>query len=77
AVRSASRLSLYVDGELVSQTPKFDASGYSLDCDAPLKLGTGIHGDFHGLISGARLYQRALDATEIELLSQKSPPSQP
>lgn len=73
AVRSGSRLMLYVDGVRVSQTPEFDASQFSLDSNAPLQLGSGINGAFHGEIVDLRLYQRVLSAAEIEFLAQERP----
>jgi hypothetical protein len=65
AVRSSGRLSLWVDGRPVAESEPFPGAGYNLDCEAPLRLGAGEWGTFHGSLADVRLYGRALDEDEI------------
>lgn len=73
AVKSANRLTLYVNGEIVSQTPAFDASSYPLNTDAPLRIGTGMNGALNGRLFDVRVYRRTLNALEIEALAKEMP----
>lgn len=73
AVKSATRLTLYVDGGMVSQTPVFDAAGYQLEPDAPLHIGSGMNGALNGRLSDVRVYRRTLNAAEIEMLAKDRP----
>lgn len=73
AVRSADRLALYVDGEPVAESPGSDASSYDLDTGAPLRIGTGANGPFHGRLADLRIYRRALDGSEIRPLAARPP----
>jgi hypothetical protein len=73
AVKSANRLTLYVDGEMVSQTPAFDATSYQLNTDGPLRIGTGMNGTLNGRLSDVRVYRRTLNALEIEALAKEMP----
>ena len=73
AVKSAHRLTLYVDGEMVSQTPAFDATRYNLSTDAPLRIGTGMNGAVNGRLADVRVYRRTLNASEIEALAKEMP----
>ena len=77
AVRAGSRLTLYVDGQRVSQTPAFPGADFVLDADAPLQLGTGVNGHFQGALADVRLYRRGLsqaDITELALPGKRPPP---
>ncbi len=76
AVKSADRLTLYVDGRQVSQSVKFDAKGYQLESNAPMQLGTGLNGPSHNRLEDVRIYRRVLSVTEIELLAKSRPSSQ-
>ena len=51
AVKSANRLTLFLDGEFVAHTPPFDAASYPLDADQPLRLGSGANGPLNGTLS--------------------------
>lgn len=73
AVKSATRLTLYVDGQQVAQTPAFDGSGYHLDTAAPLRIGSGTNGPLNGRLSDVRVYRRTLGAAEVEALAAKAP----
>ncbi len=73
AVRSADRLTLFVDGEQVAQTPRFDASGYQLENRVPLRIGSGTNGTLHGRLADVRIYRRALAAEEIQALARMPP----
>ncbi|MCU0880595.1 MAG: LamG domain-containing protein, partial [Pirellulaceae bacterium] len=73
AVKSANRLSLFVDGEFVAQTPPFDAANYDVDAQQPLRLGAGPSGALHAPLADVRIYRRALARAEIEALAQAKP----
>ncbi len=65
AVKSNTRLRLYVDGRLVARSSAFDGAEYDLTNASPLQVGFGPHDYFHGRMSDLRIYGRALDADEI------------
>lgn len=71
AVKTASRLTLFVDGEFVAQTPPFDAANYHVDANVPLRLGTGENGPLHATLADVHIYRRALALTEIEALAKE------
>lgn len=73
ATKSADRLTLYVDGERVAQSPAFDAASYQLDTTAPLRIGNGVNGPWSGRLSDVRVYRRVLTAAEIEALAGQHP----
>lgn len=73
AVKSGQRLTLYLDGERVSQSPDFEAAGYDLTTNVPPRIGAGANGTFNGRLADVRIYRRTLNATEIAQLS--TPPS--
>ena len=73
AIKSANRLMLYVNGELVAQTPPFDATSYPVDTSQPLQLGTGTNGPLNGAMADVRIYRRALRSTEIAALAKQNP----
>ncbi|MDZ7617911.1 MAG: LamG-like jellyroll fold domain-containing protein [Patescibacteria group bacterium] len=72
AVKSASRLMLYLDGELVAQTPTFDAAKWDMDTAMPLRIGSGTNGPFNGRLCDLRIYRRTLHADEIRQLASKA-----
>jgi hypothetical protein len=69
AVRQGTRLIMYVDGEVVAESPpKADAS-LDVSNDEPLRIGFGEHDYFRGSLCDLRLYRGALSTDEIaELL---------
>ena len=73
ATKSKNHLTLFVDGQQVSQSAKFDATGYQLDSKAPLQLGTGVNGPFQGQLEDVRIYRRVLSANEIQSLARSRP----
>jgi hypothetical protein len=73
ATKSAEGLALYVDGQQVAQTPAFDAASYRLDTAAPLRVGNGMNGRWNGRLREVRVYQRALNAAEVETLAGQLP----
>jgi len=73
ATKSADRLTLYVDGKRVAQTPAFDGGSYQLDSRAPLRIGNGENGPLNGRLSDVRIYQRTLNPAEIETLAKQRP----
>lgn len=72
AVKSACRLALFLDGELVARSPAFAASEYDLDAAAPLRIGAGANGSFNGRLCDLRIYRRALNAAEIRQLAAQT-----
>ena len=73
AVKSANRLTLFVDGERVAQTPLFDAKSYLVDANQPLRLGTGTNGPLNGALADVRIFRRTLNLTEIQALAKLNP----
>ncbi len=73
ALKSARGLTLFVDGKEVARTPDFDAAGYNLDTDAPLRIGAGANGPFHGRLADLRIYRRLIEAREIGQLAARHP----
>jgi hypothetical protein len=71
AIRSADRLILYVDGRRVAETAAFQANNYLLDNSAPLRVGNGMNGRWNGSLRDVRIYQRTLNAAEIEVLASQ------
>ena len=66
AVKDSTRLQIYVDGNLASESGDFDAEQYNLDNDRPLYIGYGQHDYFKGRIAHVHIYNRALKPTEIK-----------
>lgn len=75
AVKSASRLRLYVDGALVAQTPVFEADKFDLDSTASLRLGSGTNGPLNGKLNDVRMWRRILSPEEIRTLAKEPPPT--
>ncbi|MCE9533405.1 MAG: PQQ-binding-like beta-propeller repeat protein [Planctomycetes bacterium] len=73
AVKSASRLQLYVDGALVGQSPIFEANNYELSTTAPLRLGTGTNGPLNGQLNNLRVWRRTLSPAEVRTLASEPP----
>jgi hypothetical protein len=73
AIKSTDRLTLWVDGRLVAETAAFDAGSYNLENSAPLRIGNGTNGRWHGQMRDVRIYRVALSAAEIEALSREQP----
>jgi hypothetical protein len=76
AVRGASKLKLYIDGSLVSESTAMDANDYDLTTDAPLQIGFGAQDHYRGRIADVRLYRGELSSAQIQSQSQ-SPESPP
>lgn len=73
AVRNESRLQLYVDGELVSESSPFDPSAFTLSPATSLKIGFGQHDYFNGRMRNVRLYDHALSPADIRQLASTDP----
>jgi dienelactone hydrolase/outer membrane protein assembly factor BamB len=73
AVKSANRLTLYVDGQRVARTPPFDAASCLVDTNHPLRLGTGTNGPLNGTLADVRIYRRAIGNADIQSLSKMVP----
>jgi hypothetical protein len=70
AVKHKGHLRLYVDGRQVGESESFDAAGYDLTSDAPLRIGLGSSDYFAGRLSQVRLYRRALNPAEVGQLAE-------
>ncbi len=73
AVKSATHLTLFVDGKKVAQTAAFDATEYNLDTAAPLRIGAGVNGPLNGRLTDVRIYRRTLEPSEIQQLATHIP----
>jgi hypothetical protein len=71
AVKTRSRLTLYVDGERVAQSEAFDLAKFDLDCGSEFQIGFGANDYFLGRLADLRLYGRALNPNEIHRLAAK------
>ena len=71
AVKSKHRLSLYIDGQQVSESTQFDPEKFDLTTHEPLKIGFGQHDYFNGKMKDLRIYNRALSAREIARLASE------
>lgn len=60
-----TQLELYVDGHLEATSSTFNPDDYDLGNCCPLRIGFGEVDYFSGKIREVRLYQRALDASEV------------
>ncbi|MBM4076309.1 MAG: LamG domain-containing protein, partial [Planctomycetes bacterium] len=70
AVKHGSRLKLFVDGTLKSESEVFNPSDYDLSSHRPIRLGIGSNDYFYGRMRHARLYRRALTVGEIESIAK-------
>jgi hypothetical protein len=70
AVRARDKLRLYVDGNLVAVSSAFNPAHFDISNDEPLQIGFGAQDHFKGSISDLRIYDRALDDTEVAALHQ-------
>ena len=71
AVKSKTRLKLYMDGKPVATSTTFDSVDYDLSSSSPLRIGFGPHDYFQGRMSDLRIYNRALDAGDVAKLANK------
>jgi hypothetical protein len=69
AVRSGGELKLYINGEVVGTSSRFDPAGYDLSNGQPLWIGFGQHDYFCGSMADVRLYRGALSAEEITTIA--------
>ncbi len=76
AVKGADRLKLYLDGELVATSGKFDPADYDLSSPVPWKIGFGPHDYFNGSLSDVRVYRGALTDKVIGKLASENRPGQ-
>jgi hypothetical protein len=73
AVKTHARLQIYVDGRLVAESDAFDTTGWRLDSQAPLRLGTGMNGPFNGQLAELQIHRRALTEAEIQARAATQP----
>lgn len=73
AVKTASRLTLHVDGKQVAESTGFDVSSWVLDSEAPLRLGTGMNGPFNGRLHNLQIHPRSITNEEIQVLAKQKP----
>ncbi len=69
AARSSDRLTLYVDGQRVSQSGEFDPAQFDLNSAASLQIGFGANDSLRGRLADLRLYRRVLNPNEIRHLA--------
>jgi hypothetical protein len=70
AVRLGGRLTLSVDGSAVA-TASFGGAALDVANDEPLRIGFGAHDHFHGRMRDVRVYERALEESEIAALARR------
>jgi hypothetical protein len=70
AVRRGSEMQLYVNGELV--TTASSNKPFDVTTKAPLQIGAGPQGYFHGKLREVRLFNRAISSEEVSALSNGS-----
>jgi len=73
AVKRGDRLELYVNGEPVATSTRFDAAAYDLSAAVPLRIGSGETGSFNGRLRDVRVYRGALRASAIATLAATRP----
>jgi hypothetical protein len=73
AVKTATHLTLHVDGKQAAESTGFDASTWNLNSEAPLRLGTGMNGPFNGQLADLQIHLRAITAEEIASLAAQRP----
>lgn len=69
AVREGRHLKLYLDGRKVAESAALNAGDFNLDNDQPLRIGAGIGHALNGALRDVRLYNRALDAKQVQGLA--------
>ncbi|MDX1966369.1 MAG: LamG-like jellyroll fold domain-containing protein [Planctomycetaceae bacterium] len=70
AVRAGNTLTMYVDGQVVSESAAADEKPLDLRVDTPLRIGFGANDYFHGSLSEVRLYGAALTSEHVRTLAQ-------
>lgn len=71
AIKTADRLRLYLNGNLVNETHIPASMNFNLNSQSPIKIGFGPNDYFNGHMREIRLYNRALNNREIRELSVK------
>ena len=71
AVRSAGKLSLFLNGQQIATSPPAEADErpWDLTSEAPLQIGGGTNGVLGGLLRDLRIYSRALSSDQIRRLA--------
>lgn len=77
AVKTATGLTLHLDGKQVAASIGSDVSTWNLDSEAPLRLGTGMNGPFNGQLADVQVHRRALTAEEITAHAAQRPAVEP
>ncbi|HOS74287.1 MAG TPA: hypothetical protein P5037_06055 [Candidatus Paceibacterota bacterium] len=70
ARRGGGRLALYLDGQRVAVSARFDSAPYDLALAQPLKIGFGPNDYFRGSLRDLRLYDAALTERRIAGLAR-------
>lgn len=65
AVRENGLLKLYIDGKLAAESSSFETGDYDISTDCPLKIGFGQSDYFNGKMADVRLYNFALNNSQI------------
>jgi len=69
AVREQTQLKLYVDGQLVGQSAKFEPRDFNLTTKSPLRIGGGEHDVLNGKLKDVRLYEGAISPEFVKQLA--------
>lgn len=72
AIRGESSLKLFVDGQQVAESSRFDSASFKLTPKSKLKIGAGEQGHFRGRIADLKIYRGVLTQSQIEELAAKS-----
>lgn len=75
AVKARGLLKLFIDGQSMAQSSRFDPEEYGLSTPLPLRIGFGQHDHFNERMMDLRLYRRALGEAEIRSLASGQEPS--
>lgn len=70
AIKADNHLKLYINGELVATSSRFDPKDYDLTTEKPLQIGFGAHDYFNGAMKDVRIYGRALNEEEVKKLAK-------
>ena len=68
-MRDHGALHLYLDGKRVARSDPGNRADFSIDTDAPLRIGLGQHDYLNGSLADVRIYGRALDGREVAELA--------
>ncbi len=71
AIKTADYLRLFVNGQLVKETPIPASMKFDLNSELPIKIGFGPNDYFNGRMRELRLYNKSLNDGEVKKLAAK------